>query len=77
MLTVADLIQMLCKIPQDTKVYLAEASGISQVEEGNLFPLKFLKTKFGSALYIDDGYGDHGTISSNWTPLDQYTEIYN
>lgn len=74
MLTVGDLIDMLMVLPPDTRILTAGIEGIHNAELGNLFPLRVAKTRFGTALYIDDGLGDHGAISRNWLPLNEFIE---
>lgn len=72
-LTVGRLIELLAKLPSDTKIYTAGMEGIHFAELGNIFPLKVLQSKdFGCAMFIDDGLADHGRISVGWQPLDEF-----
>lgn len=66
---------MLQKLPKESQVCTAGMEGIYPAEVGNLFPLKVLQTRSQIILYIDDGVGEHGAISDNWEPLDEFLGI--
>ena len=64
---------MLQQLPQETKIFTAGTEGLYPVTPGNLLPLKVFDSPFtGPILYIDDGMGDHGQISEEWKPLDEF-----
>lgn len=73
-MTVAFLIKMLQKLPQDTRIYTSGLEGVYPAELGNLFPLKVMQTKFCCALYIDDGIS-HNEITKDWQPLDEFIAV--
>ena len=75
--TVGVLIELLSKLPPETRVFTAGMEGIHSCELGNLFPLKASQTRFGHALFIDDGLGEHGRISDSWQPLDEFVNCPN
>jgi hypothetical protein len=71
--TVGRLIELLGKLPPESKIYTAGLEGIHFAELGNIFPLKVMQSKdLGCALFIDDGLEDHGRISEAWQPLDEF-----
>lgn len=76
-LTVGRLIELLGKLPPETKIYTAGMEGIHFAELGNLFPLKVAQSRFGCSLFIDDGLADHGRISAAWQPLDEFVDCPN
>lgn len=75
--TVGMLIEMLSKLPPETRIFTAGMEGIHGAELGNLFPIKASQTRFGYALFIDDGLADHGHISEAWQPLDEFVNCPN
>lgn len=72
LMTVKFLIDLLAKLPPQTRVFTAGTEGIHHAELGNLFPLKVCQTKFGCMLFFDDGIGDHGAVSKSWQPIDEF-----
>ena len=75
MIIVSELIEALKKLPPGTIVLTADTTGINHFEWGNLCPFKLRRTKMGTYLYIDDGLGEHGEISDEWLPLDEFLEF--
>lgn len=73
--TVQKLIELLKRLPPETKIYTAGLEGIFPAQFGNLFPLKVIETWDECHLYIDDGVGTHGVISDNWEPLDEFFHV--
>lgn len=69
---VHELIDMLKKLPANTRVYTCGLEGVYPAEGGNLFPFKVLETNFGIGLYFDDGLCQHDQIMEEWVPLDEY-----
>lgn len=76
MVTVKLLIEMLSKLPPETRVFTSGLEGMYPAELGNLFPLKVIQTRFGTSLYIDDGIAYHH-VSEQWEPLDQFVYVNN
>lgn len=75
--TVGKLIELLGKLPPETRIFTAALEGIHNAEWGNLFPIKCSQTRFGYCVFIDDGLGDHGQISEAWQPLDEFVDCQN
>ena len=71
-MTVKSLINLLSRLPSDALVFTAGDEGVHLLETGNLMPIRVLENQFKTAVYIDDGLGDHGIISEQWKPLDEY-----
>ena len=65
---------MLKVLSPGTIIKTAESDGVYNIDKGNLFPFKVHTTHWGVNLYIDDGHGDHGEISNEWTPLDEFVK---
>lgn len=75
--TVGRLIELLSKLPPETRIFTAGMEGIHHAEWGNLFPIKCSQSRFGYAVFIDDGLADHGEISKAWQPLDEFVDCPN
>ncbi len=75
--TVGVLIELLAKLPPETRIFTAGLEGIHNAELGNLFPIKASQSRFGCAVFIDDGLGEHGRISDAWQPLDEFVNCPN
>lgn len=69
------LIELLQKLPPESRVWTCGIEGINPVEGGNLCPIKILKTKWGLGIYIDDGLTWFDDITKEWIPLDEFVEL--
>lgn len=67
---------LLSRLPDSTRISTAGLEGIYYLEEGNLNPIKVLRTVFGVSVYIDDGITDHGPLMDSWLPIDEFVSAY-
>jgi hypothetical protein len=74
--TVAQLVDLLQKLPPDTRIFTSGTEGIADFELGNLCPFKVLQTRFGVCLFIDDGLGVHEGMDA-WQPLNEFVNAPN